>query len=201
MNLFISGWAGFREALADVPEDWHFIVPFIDFKPEQIKEYLFEKSGETLIAWSTGGHIVLKELNFFAERFPEIIIVSGFRKFTDYVNPRIVKRMIQKMEINPENVIGEFLINAGVKPTIPKNLDYKILIEGLLFLINSSVSDIKLENPVNVTLIHGSQDKIVPVDAFEDLKKIIHGAKYFIVEGSHWVCFSKILEVRASAKG
>lgn len=199
MKIFISGWAGFREALEDVPKDWHFILPFIDLKPEKIREYFKNKSGQTLVAWSTGGHIVLKELNFFAERFKEIIIVSGFRKFTEYVNPRIVKRMIHKMETHPRNVIEEFLINAGVKPVIPTNLSYSDLIEGLVFLINSSTSEIKLENPGNVLLIHGSDDRIVPTNALKDLGEIINGAKSFIVEGPHWVGFRKILEVRASA--
>lgn len=64
MNLFISGWAGFRQAL-DVPQEWHFIVPFIDFDEEGILKLLSHKSGSILIGWSTGGHIVLKNLDFF----------------------------------------------------------------------------------------------------------------------------------------
>lgn len=201
MNLFISGWAGFREALEDVPADWHFVIPFTDFHPERLKEYLFDSSGKTLVAWSTGGHLVLKELNFFAERFSEIIIVSGFRRFTDYVSSKIVRRMIQRIKSNPEDVLKEFLVNSGVKPVFPKSLDLPNLIEGLLFLLDSSVQDINLDIHIDITLIHGAQDRIVPVDALKELKEIINQAKSIIVEGPHWVGFSKILEVRASARG
>lgn len=64
MKYFISGWAGFREAL-DVPEEWHFIVPFIDLDEAGILDFFKNKSGKTLIGWSTGGHIILKNFNFF----------------------------------------------------------------------------------------------------------------------------------------
>ncbi|WP_353685076.1 hypothetical protein V4D30_04575 [Thermodesulfovibrio sp. 3907-1M] len=191
MKYFISGWAGFREAL-DVPEDWYFIVPFIDLDEEGILDFFKDKSGSTLIGWSTGGHIILKNLKFFSLRFNEIVIVAGFKKFTDYVHPRIIRRMIDKMEIQPETVIKEFLLNAGCKPILSEKADKNALKEGLKFLLSSEFNYI--DYPKNkLILIHGSGDKILPIKALFDLKKIFSFAQMHTISGSHWIPF-KVLD-------
>ncbi len=197
MNVFVSGWAGFKEVLEKIPESWHFINPFLDLDEGEILNFLQDKSGNFVIGWSTGGHIVLKNLRFFSERFEEIIIIAGFKKFTQYVSPRIIKKMILKMEIQPEKVIKEFLINAGCKPVIPKEIDYNKLIQGLEFLIYSEISDLYREAK-NLILIQGLEDKILPIKALEDLKNCYHFAKTFLVNGAHWITFEEILKIKAS---
>ncbi|GAB5046536.1 alpha/beta hydrolase family protein [Thermodesulfovibrio sp. TK110] len=187
MNYFISGWAGFREAL-DVPEEWHFIVPFIDLDEQGILDFFKDKSGKTLIGWSTGGHIILKNFQFFSLRFNEIIVVAGFKKFTDYVNPRILRRMIDKMEIQPEAVIKEFLLNAGCKPILPVKVDKNALKEGLKFLVFSEFNYMNYPK-IKLIFIHGSGDKILPITALFDLKKIFPFAQTHIISGSHWIPF------------
>lgn len=191
MNLFISGWAGFKEALGDVPEQWSFILPFLDFDERGILNFLKDKSGDKLIAWSTGGHIVLKNLSFFSERFNSIVIVAGFKKFTDYVHPRVIKRMIEKMHTEPQTVIKDFLISSGCSPIIPENFDKQALIEGLKFLLQSDI-----ENPdsavSSVVFIHGRDDKILPVRALYDLRNLYPCTQSRVVSGSHWISFKNI---------
>lgn len=196
MKLFISGWAGFKEAL-DVPEEWHFINPFLDLDEEGILNFLKDKSGETVIGWSTGGHIILKNLQFFSERFKEIVIVAGFKKFTDYVNPRVIKRMIQKMAVQPEEVIKEFLINAGCNPSFPKEIDYTKLIQGLDFLLLSEVLN-TYPNVQNMTLIQGIEDKILSIKALKDLEKDYPFARTFLLNKPHWITFQEIRKIKAS---
>lgn len=194
MKLFISGWAGFREALGDIPKDWDFINPFLDFDEEGILNFLGDKTGEILVGWSTGGHIVLKNLDFFSEKFDKILIVAGFKKFTQYVNPRILKRMIQKMETDPEIVIKDFLINAGCKPILPEKIDNNLLINGLNFLLTS---DIHIRETINcqLILIHGKKDKIVPSQAIHDLREFYPQAKTYLLDGEHWLTFNKIEKI------
>ncbi|WP_297208966.1 MULTISPECIES: alpha/beta fold hydrolase [Thermodesulfovibrio] len=194
MNIFISGWAGFREALGDIPDGWDFICPFIDFNEDELLEFLREKSGQTVVGWSTGGHIILKNLNFFADRFEEIIVVAGFIKFTKYVNSRVLRRMIERMAKMPEEVVKEFLIRAGCISSFPKFEKAK-LIEGLNFLTSSEVVDFPQINST-LLLVHGSQDKIVPVNALKDLVYAFPFAKSFMLSGAHWIDFKKILKVR-----
>lgn len=196
MNSFISGWAGFKETL-DVPEDWNFIVPFLEFDEEGILNFFQKKSGETLIGWSTGGHIIIKNLTFFYERFNKIIVVAGFKKFTNYVHPRVIKRMIEKMENSPEAVIKEFLLNAGANPLLPKKIEYEKLIKGLEFLISSQVSDFPSEH-YKLTLIQGRNDKILPLKALEDLKFCFPFARTYVIDRPHWITFNEILKVKAS---
>lgn len=196
MKLFISGWAGFKEAL-DVPEEWHFINPFLDLDEEGILNFLKDKSGETVIGWSTGGHIILKNLQFFSERFKEIVIVAGFKKFTDYVNPRVIKRMIQKMAVQPEEVINEFLINAGCNPSFPKEIDYTKLIQGLDFLLLSEVLN-TYSDAKNMTLIQGTEDKILSIKALKDLEKDYPFARTFLLNKPHWITFQEIRKIKAS---
>ncbi|MCX7988351.1 MAG: hypothetical protein N2647_02785 [Thermodesulfovibrio sp.] len=197
MNLFLSGWAGFKEALGDIPKDWYFINPFIDLNEIEILNFLENKSGNTVIGWSTGGHIILKNLSFFSQRFKELIVVAGFIRFTHYIRPRILKIMIQKMQTEPEKVIKEFLINAGLKPVIPKKVDYERLIYGLEFLLSSEVSDLHSETK-NLIILQGVDDKILPIKALEDLKKLYPSAKTFLINRSHWIGFEEILKLKAS---
>lgn len=196
MNFFISGWAGFRGTL-DVPVDWHFIVPFLEFDEEGILKFFEEKSGETLVGWSTGGHIIIKNLTFFYERFNKIIVVAGFKKFTNYVHPRVIKRMIEKMKNSPEAVIKEFLLNAGANPLMPKKIEYEKLIKGLEFLISSQVSDFPSEHD-KLTLIQGRNDKILPLKALEDLKFCFPFARTYVIDRPHWITFNEILKVKTS---
>lgn len=197
MKLFISGWAGFREALGDIPEDWDFINPFLDFDEEGILNFLGDKTGEILVGWSTGGHIVLKNLTFFYQRFNKIIIIAGFKKFTNYVHPRVIKRMIEKMKNSPKEVIEEFLINAGTNPLLPEKIEYEKLIKGLEFLISSQVSDFPSEH-AKLTLIQGKNDKILPLKALEDLKFCFPFARTYVIDSPHWITFNELLKVKTS---
>lgn len=194
MSIFISGWAGFREALGDIPDEWDFICPFIDFNEDELLEFLREKSGQTVVGWSTGGHIILKNLKFFADRFDEIIVVAGFIKFTQYVNSRVLRRMIERMAKIPEEVVKEFLIRAGCVSSFPKFEKAK-LIEGLNFLISSEVSDFPQLNE-KLILIHGIHDRILPVDALKDLNTVFPFAKSFLLPSPHWIGFKEILKKR-----
>lgn len=196
MNFFISGWAGFRGTL-DVPVDWHFIVPFIEFDEEGILNFFQEKSGEILVGWSTGGHIVIKNLTFFHQRFNKIIVVAGFNKFTNYINSRVIKRMIEKMENSPEAVIKDFLLNAGANPLLPKKIEYEKLIKGLEFLISSQVSDFPPDH-AKLTLIQGKNDKILPIKALENLKVCFPFARTYVIDSSHWITFNEILKIKTS---
>ncbi len=198
MNFFISGWAGFKETL-DVPVDWHFIVPFIEFDEEGILNFFEEKSGEILVGWSTGGHIVIKNLTFFHQRFNKIIVVAGFNKFTNYINPRVIKKMIDKMENSPEAVIKDFLLNAGANPLLPKKIEYEKLIKCLEFLISSQVSDFPPDH-AKLTLIQGKNDKILPIKALEDLKVCFPFARTYVIDSPHWITFNEILKIKTSGR-
>ena len=192
MNLYLSGWAGFKEVLEDVPENWKFLIPFVDFDEHGIIKFLEDKSGQTVMGWSTGGHIILKNFHFFSERFKLIVIISGFNKFTDYVNPKVIKRMINKIELEPDSVVRDFLIKAGCKPILPKNLDKHALIEGLKFLLTSdfSHSNTYPGKKHKLTLIHGSMDKILPSQALYDLQRLYPYAEIYLKKSSHRIPFS-----------
>ncbi len=192
MNLFISGWAGFKEALGDTQEDCLFIIPFVDYDERGIIDFLKDRKGSNLIAWSTGGHIVLKNISFFTQRFESIIIVAGFIRFTDYVKEKVIRRMINKMSLSPHNVVKDFLISAGCTPTFP-DFDHDKLIKGLEYLCSSKIEVSQKLNIRNLKLIHGTQDKILPVKAIFDLKEIFPQAEVYLLDNApHWVSFEKI---------
>ncbi|MCS7203840.1 MAG: hypothetical protein NZ809_05275 [Thermodesulfovibrio sp.] len=197
MKLFISGWAGFKEALGDIPEEWYFINPFIDFNEKGILDFLENKSGEIVVGWSTGGHIILKNLGFFSERFKEMIIIAGFKKFTNYIDSKLIKKMIQKIKTDPEIVLKNFLINAGCSQCFPQQINYQKLIDGLEFLIFSEV--INTNHKVdNLVFIQGLYDKILPIKALEDLKDTYPFAKTYVVKKPHWIGFEEIKKIKAS---
>ncbi len=196
INLFISGWAGFKEALGDIPSDWIFINPFFDYDEEEILNFIKNKSGNALVGWSTGGHIILKNMQLFSERFKTIVVVAGFKRFTDYVSKRVIERMIKKIKTDPDAVVKEFLINAGCNPVLPDVIDKDKLIRGLIFLLSSDLPSTYNEYKCRLIFLHGLNDKILPLKALHDLKVLYPKAEFHTLEASHWIQFSKILMLK-----
>lgn len=193
ITTFISGWAGFKETLGEFPQDWKFICPFIDFDEDGILNFFRDRKGKNLLGWSTGGHIILKNFDFFSQRFEKILIVAGFTDFTKYVDGRVLRMMERKMATSPETVIRDFHIKAGCSPYVPEQIDHKKLIEGLKFLELSKISTFP-SKPHKLTLVQGIFDQILPIKALEDLKEIFPFAKVHKIKGAHCL---KLKEIRS----
>ncbi len=138
---FISGWAGFREIFEKIPQNAQFFVPFIDFLPDKTSE-IVSLEDDLLIGWSLGAHLVLKYS--FAVRSKKVLLLAPFLYFCDFVNKRILDRMIRAFEKDKSKVVNEFLKNIGAKAYNKKIPD--VLKEGLDFLKISKVDSFEKKN-------------------------------------------------------
>lgn len=185
MVKFVSGWAGFAELFPLISQKNKFIVPFIDGGEEEILADL-KQSGKLLCGWSTGAHIILKNIETLAEKYRQIILFAPFLKFTDYINPKILTLMIKKLKSEPQKVISDFYVNCGINycsPSINDDTKEK-LISGLEFL-GQSKAEIPKTKINNVVVVHGINDKIVNFQSGQEVANLLN-AKFIQLSCEHF---------------
>lgn len=139
---FISGWAGFKELFPKISKNSNFFVPFADTDVESLKEVVSIEN-DLLIGWSLGAHLILKCAGFVRAR--KVVLLAPFLNFTDFVNPRIINKMIQVFKIDKQKVISEFYEKIGAKSTLTIDIPDS-LVDGLEFLKFSKVSNYKMKD-------------------------------------------------------
>ena len=191
---FVGGWATAKEQYPVLSESGDFLIPFVDFKPEDLPDYL--TGGKIIVGWSTGAHILLKECSHLFTMYDQVILIAPFLSFIDSFPERILRRMIAGLHKNPAAVVSSFHNNCGEKLDLSlaeKNVD--ALIEGLEYLIRSRVDFAEGPFSENLTLVHGNKDKIVKESAFDSVVNILPQAKIFRLESGHKVSESEIINL------
>lgn len=174
--FFIGGWATDREQFPWFAEHSEFYVPFADFEPEDVEKVLHESirnsSGNILIGWSTGAHIILKFCQNIFTEFEKVILISPFLRFTDSFPVRIVESMIKGLNVDPDSVVDQFHANCGESGKFKWNYGTVRLRRGLEFLIDSEIDKVDASSG-NVILVRGENDKIVRRKAFERVTSVM----------------------------
>lgn len=144
----------------------------------------------TLIGWSTGAIASLAIAPLF-KNIIKLILISATPSFCrrdcfrSGVHPSILKKMINALNDNPKPVLQQFYKDCGF---FEDSSFYEIyskeeLICGLQFLEQVSLFPIqKLSIPV--ICIHGTDDKIVPVEAGKFLCRNL-GGEWMEFKGPH----------------
>ena len=159
---------------------------FID--PQQIlkspKDFSACKNADTIIGWSLGAMMALEA----ALENPEIkrlILISGTPSFchTDYGwAPRILDRMINRLNSQPEKVIERFNQTVAAElldsdtyrhqfayDIIRRNWSVEELINGLNYMKTFDLSASLNEIEAETLWIHGVEDKICSINALQVL--------------------------------
>ncbi|HEX13368.1 MULTISPECIES: hypothetical protein [Desulfurella] len=181
---FISGWAGFREIFDKIPQKSQFFIPFVDFRPDQISDIL-SLEDNLLIGWSLGAHLILK-YSFYVKA-KKVLLLAPFLYFCDFVNKRILDRMILAFERDKSKVVSEFLKNIGAvnyTKVIPDSFIPDSLKEGLEFLKTSRVE--KFEKKENYFCVCAKHDFLKLSGACFDICK-----NPIIIDSNHF--FSEVL--------
>ncbi|KAA0259463.1 hypothetical protein FHQ18_00880 [Deferribacter autotrophicus] len=186
--IFVSGWAGFSYLYPNFSKFGIFITPFsVDFDEEKTVNFLKSQGGEILIGWSTGAHIILKELETISKNFQSIILIAPFLDFISFTKEKILDIMIENFKSNPEKVIKNFITKCGANYHFTEKYNTELMLTGLEFLKKSKIGHIHKTN--NLFVIHGKKDKIVP---FKESYKIVNNP--VIIEGMNHYIEEKILE-------
>ncbi|OEU64874.1 MAG: hypothetical protein BA863_01310 [Desulfovibrio sp. S3730MH75] len=193
--IFVGGWATDKDQYPVIFESGKFLIPFVDFKPEELPE-LISEGGNTLVGWSTGAHILLKECRAHFSTFDNVILIGPFLSFTESFPERLLRKMIAGMSKNPARVLSSFHKNCGENNKIPF-FDSQVgaLVEGLEYLISSRI---ELEDEIqigNLILVHGNDDKIVRQTAFESVAKNISGGRIVTLDSGHKISEDELLNL------
>ncbi len=193
--IFVGGWATSKDQYPVIAKSSTFLIPFVDFKPEELPD-LISGGGNTLVGWSTGAHILLKECRAYFSKFDNVILIGPFLSFTESFPEIILRKMISGMSKNPARVLASFHKNCGEKNKI-NFFDSQVgaLVEGLEYLISSRI---EFEGAIpndNLILVHGNDDKIVRQTAFESVAKSISGARIVTLDSDHKISEDEILNL------
>ncbi len=195
--IFVSGWAGFDKLFPNISTRYEFIIPIYDMDEKGLLNHLASKKADILIGWSTGAHIILKQIEILKENYANILLIAPFFDFMEHTDEKVIDKMISNLQKNPISVVKYFYRQCGIK-NIPKidRIDKEKLSKGLEFLKTSKVKADKL--PDNIYVMHGKKDKIVPCCKDRTFKNltILNDSGHYIDEG---LIRKKVYEITNSA--
>lgn len=125
---------------------------------------------QIVVAHSLGLHFVPVSLLHKAD---VLISISGFLDFHAIqaeLSKKVIDRMIKQFDNNPGDVLNNFYSNVFHPAPVSPNFQFEDvgnvrlprLLEDLLFLNSSQLSDRIFPDSCRIYLFHGDQDKIVP---------------------------------------
>lgn len=192
-DVFVSGWAGYGFLFPRLAAATRFLVPFSPWQEEDVLEMLKNTpKGGTLMAWSTGAHMVLKGGDRILERFSRVVLIAPFLDFTRCLPRRIIEAMGARIGVGWKPALTEFYTNCGL-PALPagalNNVVPGELLHGLDYLLHSSIA---VKGPLacagRVQIIHGMRDSIVPARAVRAVMDMLPGATLLRPECGHCAC-------------
>ncbi|WP_462324832.1 alpha/beta fold hydrolase [Desulfoplanes sp.] len=189
---FLSGWAGYAALFPRLGGLSHFQVPFSPFGEQKVKDTIINQvHAQTLVAWSTGAHMVLKWGGAVWDRFARVVLIAPFFDFTRCLPPRIIRSMQDRLASKGAGVLSEFYANCGVPGGVGVNFEdvcIPELVEGLDYLLESRCSLAGCaDTGTDIHLVHGSKDKIVPLRAFREVCSALPQATVHRLACGHFV--------------
>jgi pimeloyl-ACP methyl ester carboxylesterase len=196
---FVTGWAGDAAQYPRLAAAGPMLRPFVDFAPAELPG-LLPARGETLVAWSTGAHLVLAHAAQLLPRFGLVLLLAPFLRFTDSFPQRTVLAMLTSLEEDPARTLAAFHANCGPiseeaapPPFRPEQLP--ALAAGLRYLASAPAA---LAAPVpapNAVLVRGARDRIVRARAVQALLPLLPGATVAAPECGHKIPQPVVLEL------
>jgi len=176
------------------------LLPFVQGTPEDIADQAQKFTGSTIIAWSTGAHILLSRLDEIKNK--NIFLLAPFLDFTSFTPEWVLNRMIQALKVDMHKVVAKFWQKCGI--TNYRSLindhrsminDHRPLINGLKFLSSSKIK-LKISGlKSKLFIIHGQEDKIVPFSATEQLCSLLPEAELIMLSTGHYISEENIKQI------
>lgn len=143
-----------------------------------------------LIAHSFGLHWI-DEVLF--EQTDLLVIIGGFMHFHPFAaqykrrSRTILQQMINECQVHPEKVLRNFYSNCYAPQEFSRkkieNLNFQLLLDDLKHLNQSKIEAEKLKRADKISIIHGSDDHIVPkAKGREIFNRLPEKSKYFEIK-------------------
>ncbi|MEX0686007.1 MAG: alpha/beta hydrolase [Balneolales bacterium] len=190
--LLQHGW-GFDKNIWDTwvefyPE-YDFIIPDRGYygKPVQV-----EYSGITrAVTHSFGLHLLPAKL---FNQLDVLVIIAGFQEFHPIdkiqrkLSQRIIRQMLNKLKDDPVSVLDQFIQNTYKPETVefksPEFIDAQLLHDDLQILNTHKLNLKPLDRISKVIILHGDDDKVVPLSNAIGLHKKLSLSSIFIKKNS-----------------
>lgn len=171
--LLISGWAHGAEAMQPMA---HALADDFDVRiltGSQVLHDRFIPAADYIVTGSMGGLLAMELLPESCKKLALISSAARFCASEGYpcgTHEKILRRMILQLKRNPEAVLAEFYKNVHHPhqpiPTQP-GCSLEELVTGLEYLHKSDVRKKVPSLKIPVLLLHGSEDRIIPLSAAE----------------------------------
>ena len=144
-----------------------------------------------VVAHSLGLHLLSPQLCTAAEL---IAVISGFRSFHSSCDRqarrsrRTVEQMLARLEREPASLLADFYARCGSPPDsrCPGIVDIDSLRRDLQLLQESVLELSAIPATAQVLILHGSRDRVVPVERAEELRELLpNSALAIVAEAGH----------------
>ena len=143
-----------------------------------------------VLAHSLGLHLLAPQL-WAAEL---IVVISGFRSFHSACarqarrSRRTVEQMLARLEREPAALLADFYARCGAPSgnRYPGAIDADGLRRDLQLLQESVLELAAIPAAAQVLILHGSRDRVVPVERAEELRELVpNSALTIVAEAGH----------------
>ena len=144
-----------------------------------------------VLAHSLGLHLLPPQLCVAAEL---IVVISGFRSFHSACarqarrSRRTVEQMLARLEREPVALLADFYARCGSPPDsrCPGTVDADSLRRDLQLLQENVLELSAIPAAAQVLILHGSRDRVVPVERAEELRELLpNSALAIVAEAGH----------------
>ena len=151
-----------------------------------------------VLAHSLGLHLLSPQL-WAAEL---IVVISGFRSFHSACarqarrSRRTVEQMLARLEREPAALLADFYARCGTPPDSDSTelaevrwsgaIDADVLRRDLQLLQESVLELAAIPTAAQILILHGSRDRVVPVERAEELREMLpNSALAIVAEAGH----------------
>ena len=190
--LIISGWAHSTHVIEPIGKRFAHECKVELLSGAEALQLTRLPEADAILTGSMGGLLAFERLPSSCEK---VVILSGtacFCKKEGYTYgtaERILDRMIAQLEQDPTSLLDAFFCNvhAPQKPSRQNRphppTDLNALREGLLYLRDTDLRTLIPSLHLPVLLMHGTADKIIPVEAAHWLDQHLPESQLITLEG------------------
>ena len=144
-----------------------------------------------VLTHSFGLHLLSPRLCAAAEL---IVVISGFRSFHSPCvrqarrSRRTIEQMLARLESEPAALLADFYARCGAPPDRcwPGAIDAGSLRRDLQLLQECALELTAIPLAAQVLILHGSRDRVVPVERAEELGELLpHSALAIVAKAGH----------------
>lgn len=195
--VLIPGWGTDYRIFDSLDLRFNYLLP-LDFSPFAFEERLLielEKNSlkrVSLFGWSLGGFTAADFAYKYSSLVNELILVSIRRKYSFQELAAIRSQLIRSKEGCLRSFYSRcffrkeelFYSNSSLLENYREELDLNYLLEGLDYLEAREIRPGSLERVENITIIHGDQDTVAPIQEARDIKESLPRAGFISIQGA-----------------